>query len=286
MSEKGSFKHLLGGSLSGLLSCIILQPLDLTKTRLQQQLSKAKLTIHLNEITTISTIKQIIHQDGILGLWRGTLPTIYRNVPGSGLYFYTLHHTRTFLSSFTLDNRPILNKSTINLSGGVLARVSVGFIMMPITVIKIRYESDLFHYKSIYEAFKSIIRTEGAKGLFAGFGATAMRDAPFAGIYVYFYEHFKIIGNQRQVNPTIVNMTSGLFGGFMATLVTQPFDMIKTRIQLKPQEYKNMVYAFGKVVGREGVRSLYSGMVPRVLRKSFSSAISWTVYEEFIKRYI
>ncbi|KAJ3252476.1 hypothetical protein HK103_001545 [Boothiomyces macroporosus] len=254
-------------------------------SRLQQRLSKAKL-LSIKDITTLSTIKQIVQHDGVLGLWRGTLPTIYRNVPGSGLYFYTLHHTRTFLSSFTFDNRPILNKSTINLSGGVLARVSVGFVMMPITVIKIRYESDLFQYKSIYDAFKSIIRTEGVSGLFAGFGATAMRDAPFAGIYVYFYEHFKIIGNNEKINPTLVNMTSGLFGGFMATLITQPFDMVKTRIQLKPQEYRNMFYAFGKIVRNESFAALYSGIVPRMLRKSFSSAISWTVYEEFIKRYI
>jgi solute carrier family 25 protein 38 len=60
---------------------------------------------------------------------------------------------------------------------------------------------------------------------------------------------------------------------------------VKTRIQLKPQEYKNMVFAFNKIFKAEGSRGFFAGMAPRVIRKSLSSAISWTVYEEIIKRY-
>jgi solute carrier family 25 protein 38 len=126
---------------------------------------------------------------------------------------------------------------------------------------------------------------EGVRGLFAGFGATALRDAPFAGVYVFFYENLKPYCRQVTSEHLLINMTSGLVGGFMATLVTQPFDMIKTRLQLKPKEYKNMVYAFSKILREETAMGFFSGMIPRVLRKSFSSAISWTVYEEVIKRF-
>jgi solute carrier family 25, member 38 len=78
-------------------------------------------------------------------------------------------------------------------------------------------------------------------------------------------------------------MSSGLAGGFMATMLTQPFDMIKTRLQLKPKEYKNMLFACRKILHEESMLGFFSGMIPRVLRKSFSSAISWTVYEEVVK---
>lgn len=52
------------------------------------------------------------------------------------------------------------------------------------------------------------------RGLFVGYGATAMRDAPFAGIYVFFYENLKTIfknnDNGTVNNPTIVNMSAGI----------------------------------------------------------------------------
>ena len=62
---------------------------------------------------------------------------------------------------------------------------------MPISVIKVRYESNLYKYPSLYHSFKSTIQNEGIKGLFKGYSATILRDAPFAGIYVWSYEHSK-----------------------------------------------------------------------------------------------
>jgi solute carrier family 25 protein 38 len=180
----------------------------------------------------------------------------------------------------------IISDEFINISGGVLARVAVGFAMMPITVVKIRYESNLYQYSSIYGAFQSILKKEGIKGLFTGFGATALRDAPFAGIYLFFYENIKQILNQRyQENGVKVNILAGLIGGISATFLTQPFDLIKTKLQLKPQTYKNMAYAT-KVIYNEGkISGFFAGMGPRLFRKSLSSAISWTVYEEVIRRF-
>jgi hypothetical protein len=45
------------------------------------------------------------------------------------------------------------------------------------------------------EAFSSIIKNDGLRGLFAGYGATFIRDAPFAGIYLFFYEQCKMAAN-------------------------------------------------------------------------------------------
>lgn len=63
--------------------------------------------------------------------------------------------------------------------------------MMPITVIKVRYESSHYNYTSLISAARDIGGREGLRGFFAGFGATAIRDAPYAGLYVVFYEQGK-----------------------------------------------------------------------------------------------
>lgn len=171
--------------------------------------------------------------------------------------------------------------------------------MMPITVIKVRYESDLYAYRTLLGAGRDIVAREGPRGLFAGFGATAVRDAPYAGLYVVFYEAGKrrlgglVDGGSGGVRgggggggwaAASVNFASGVFAAAVATCVTNPFDAVKTRLQLFPARYGNMVRAGRLMVREEGVRSLFDGLALRMGRKALSSALAWTVYEELIGR--
>lgn len=170
---------------------------------------------------------------------------------------------------------------------------------MPMTVIKVRYESNLYAYKGIVGAGKDILRTEGIKGFFSGFGATAIRDAPYAGLYVLFYEQLKKrLSLLSQTVPlpgqspnsmagsksASINFGSGVIAAGLATAITNPFDAIKTRIQLQPKVYHNMFHAARKMVRVDGVKSLFDGLGLRMGRKAISSALAWTVYEELIRR--
>lgn len=143
---------LLSGATSGLVSCILLQPLDLLKTRLQQANSRtAPLGTKTQRLA--NTIQNVVAQDGIKGLWRGTWPTILRNVPGVALYFYSVTELRRQLATQPVKylsvaqssptataNTPAKPTSTGNLLAGAFARVTVGFILCPITVVKARFE--------------------------------------------------------------------------------------------------------------------------------------------------
>jgi solute carrier family 25 protein 38 len=186
-----------------------------------------------------------------------------------------------------------------NLTTGAIARASAGMVLMPMTVIKVRYESSLYAYKSIAGAAKDIVRTEGLKGFFSGFGATAVRDAPYAGLYVLFYEQLKkrlstlsnkipVAGDQIVAmtgsKSASINFGSGVLAAALATAITNPFDAIKTRIQLQPKEYGNMVHAAMKMVREDGFKSLFDGLGLRMGRKAISSALAWTLYEELIRR--
>lgn len=74
--------HLLSGATSGLASAVILQPLDLVKTRLQQGAGggdgggvggKGKGKGRLGRV-----VKGIVKDEGVGALWRGTVPTVVR----------------------------------------------------------------------------------------------------------------------------------------------------------------------------------------------------------------
>ena len=69
---------------------------------------------------------------------------------------------------------------------------------MPMSVIKVRFESNLYNYKTLAQASFDIFQREGIRGFFSGFGATALRDAPYAGIHLGLYEGIKaLIGGMR-----------------------------------------------------------------------------------------
>lgn len=171
--------------------------------------------------------------------------------------------------------------------------------MMPMTVIKVRYESNLYAYRSIAGAGRDILKTEGVKGFFSGFGATAVRDAPYAGLYVLFYEQLKRrLSLVAQKVPTTgmatspmagstsasINFASGVLAAGLATAITNPFDAIKTRIQLRPREYRNMLQCGRKMISEDGIKSLLDGLALRMGRKALSSALAWTLYEELVRR--
>lgn len=287
---------------SGICSAVLLQPADLLKTRVQQS--------HQN--TLRATIKLIASgPNPIQQFWRGTLPSTLRTGCGSAIYFSGLNALRRRVSEANIlagdrartdghsSTLPKLS-NTANLATGAVARTWAGFLMMPITILKVRYESNLYAYSSLFSASRDIFRTEGFRGFFAGFGATAVRDAPYAGLYVLFYEQSKrrlsrlattieettntsttSLSNSTSVG---INFLSGVMAAGLGTTFTNPFDAIKTRIQLMPNRYTNTIQAGKKMLREDGMRSFFDGLGIRIARKAISSALAWTVYEELIRR--
>ncbi|KAF2656557.1 putative solute carrier family 25 member 38 [Lophiostoma macrostomum CBS 122681] len=310
-SRSSSSFHFFAGLSSGVLSAVLLQPADLVKTRVQQS--------HSNTIS--ATIKAIANGPSPLRqFWRGTLPSTLRTGCGSALYFSSLNALRQKAARAQAratggrlsedgrsrdDHSSTLPKlsNTANLTTGAVARTWAGFVMMPITVLKVRYESNLYSYRSLFSACKDIVRTEGLRGFFAGFGATAVRDAPYAGLYVLFYEQSKrrlselATRIEETTTPTIetsmrlssstsagINFLSGVAAAGLGTTFTNPFDAIKTRLQLMPAKYGNMVKAAKLMLREDGTRAFFDGLGIRIARKAASSALAWTVYEELIRR--
>ncbi|KAF7543849.1 hypothetical protein G7Z17_g10415 [Cylindrodendrum hubeiense] len=295
-----SAHHFVSGLGSGVASAVILQPLDLLKTRVQQS-GNSSLAATLGELRQSSSLVQ--------ALWRGTVPSALRTGFGSALYFTSLnairqHAQRTGILGRRLQPQngssalPSLSNSA-NLVSGAVARTFAGFVLMPLTVIKVRFESSLYSYPTLLTAAADIRRANGWRGFFSGFGATALRDAPYAGMYVLFYEMLKkrlgslaapatstgnTPGKMQATLASSVNFTSAMLAGGACSVVSNPFDAVKTRIQLQPQLYRNIWHACYKMVTHEGARSLWDGLALRMSRKALSSALAWTVYEELIRR--
>ncbi|KAI0772553.1 solute carrier family 25 member 38 [Trametes elegans] len=300
-------QHLLSGALSGFASTIILQPFDLLKTRIQQpdHLNKLKhAPLHPQSTLIFRTASDIVKSKGVLGLWRGTTATLLRNVPGVALYFTGLNQFRAFLATslyfapLRAQSAPSYSTSTLpkltaqgNLLAGAVTRVAVGLVLNPFSVLKARYESSYYSYNSLPQAFLGLVRS-GPSEIFRGAVASSLRDAPYAGIFVVFYEHIKsslsnaIAVPSSTVVPipistsTAVNSLSAASAGALATLATQPFDVLKTKMQVRSEaKYRGLLSTVGAIWQLRGLPGFFDGATLRMSRKIFSSAIGWAVYE-------
>lgn len=71
---------------------------------------------------------------------------------------------------------------------------------------------------------------------------------------------------QEGRNPTLVNLTSGAAAAVCATLVTQPADVIRTRMQLVAGRGTHIgpLKTLQVVLKNDGTKGLLVGTVPRV----------------------
>lgn len=290
----------MAGSITGAMSCCIFQPLDLIKTRIQapsvvQTSSMTTMATSSNVVDTTAkkimsstfkksngipqTVYKVIQEESVFGLWRGLMPSLYRTVPGVGMYFCTLHGMKSFLGE-----EP---KFYENLLLGATARTFVGTTLLPVTVIKARYESGRFNYRNVSHGLSTVWKTEGLRGLFSGCTATIARDAPFSGMYLMFYSQEKKMAAQWLGKENLgakTHFACGISAGLLASLFTHPADVVKTQLQLYPNRYKTTQHCITMIYGENGLNGFFRGIAPRCLRRTLISAFSWTVFEEIMKQ--
>ncbi|KAG6864388.1 hypothetical protein C0991_009993 [Blastosporella zonata] len=192
-------------------------------------------------------------------------------------------HTRDARNSSVL---PTLT-STGNLLAGATTRVGVGFLLNPFSVLKAQFESNIYAYQSLSGALVSITR-QGPSELLRGFLASSLRDAPYAGLFIVFYEGIKretysLFPTTSSAHAAAIHSISAASAGAIATLATHPFDVIKTKIQVRSEErYHGLWRTIRTIWQQRGVSGYFDGASLRLSRKVLSSAIGWAVYEGYL----
>jgi solute carrier family 25 citrate transporter 1 len=84
---------------------------------------------------------------------------------------------------------------------------------------------------------------------------------------------------------TISTFGIGGVSGLITVYVTQPLDTVKTRMQSIEARrlYKNSFACGAMVLREEGIRALWAGAVPRLVRLVLSGGILFTMYEKSIE---
>jgi len=264
-------KAFLAGSFSGTCSTIIFQPLDLVKTKIQHNASPISRGM-------MSVATDVVATHKVWGLWKGLVPSVTRTVPGVGIYFSSMHMMKTHL----FNKKPGPVESILV---GAVGRSIAGVALIPVTVVKTRFESGVFKYNGVIDALWKISRQEGFKGLSSGLLPTLIRDAPFSGIYLMFYEQFKSNTPSALLSacPNSAHFMCGVGAGVMASTVTHPADVIKTKMQVCSGVRMSVMQTVLMVHASSGSMGFWRGLTPRLLRRTMMAALAWTVYENVMR---
>jgi solute carrier family 25 protein 38 len=148
-------------------------------------------------------------------------------------------------------------------------------VMSPVTLVKTRMEyggPNHIAYKNTAHALATIARTEGPSGLWRGLVPTVLTNAPFSALYYMIYSRLKLsLGDWQgssavsssgtgNWNQTAVNFVSGVCAATAATLLTQPTDVVRTRMQLglPGAAKRNVLDTLGHVL-KSGPNALLTG---------------------------
>lgn len=274
MDQRKLQNAMISGALTGSLTAILFQPLEFIKTQLQQPNNQ--------NLSLFSLTRQILKTNSFLILWNGLTPSLIRTVPGVSIYFGSIEYLK-HSSFFKAESEKIkmLNSFLIGVSSRTIADVST----FPLSLIKTRYESNLYSYSSMLDAFKKILKTEGIAGLYKGFNATLIRDTQYSGLYFMIYTKIKMIYGEIHVkeHESIEIASYALASGIVCSLVTQPFDVCRTYMQLDPKKYKSLLNTFQLIYSQKGLNGFFIGFIPRSFRRVLISVLGWTFFERFTK---
>ena len=119
-------------------------------------------------------------------------PVVIGGVPGVCLYLTTYEYIKENLSRHSKIS-PFL----VYMSSALTAETICCIIFVPVDVIKERMQvtrhvaSDSHPYTTSHQALGYILKTEGIRGIYKGYGATLASYGPFACLYFVLYEELK-----------------------------------------------------------------------------------------------
>lgn len=187
----------LSAGLSGVIEVLSTHWIDRIKTKTQE------LVLTGSSVNFSGTIKNIYSTSGITGFYTGIVPRLVGIIPMRMTYWTTM-----IKMNGLVENQNLMIKS---FAPGLIAGFAQTLLDNPIEMLK----TQLMTNNKVKKLFN--VRT-----LYKGFVATLVRNQIFAIIVA-----ISISGCENKTNK----FWAGACGGFIGSILSQPFDVIKTEIQ-------------------------------------------------------
>ncbi|KAL3813059.1 hypothetical protein ACJIZ3_014327 [Penstemon smallii] len=285
--------HIIGALLFTVQSAFI-HPTAVVKTRMQ-------VAGFGSQMTGLSIFKNIIKTDGIPGIYRGFGTSAIGSLPGRVLALTSLEVSKDMMLKYT-ENFNMPEATRVGVANAVAGMVSNLFscvYYVPLDVIcqrlMVQGLPGTISCNGPFDVLQKVRKVEGIRGLYRGFGLTAITQTPASALWWGAYgaaQHniWSLGYEDMQKKPSHLEMfavqaTAGTIAGACSSIVTTPIDTVKTRLQVI-DEYgvgRPSVIKTAKILLKEdGWRGFYRGFGPRFLNMSFYGTTMIVTYELII----
>jgi len=267
------------GSIAGATGATAVYPIDLVKTRMQNQRTGS----YIGELmyrNSFDCFKKVIRHEGVTGLYRGLVPQLMGVAPEKAI--------KLTVNDLVRDQIRDSKTGQIHIVGEVLAGGCAGASQVmftnPLEIVKIRLQvaGEIASGERISAI--NVVRDLGFFGLYKGARACLLRDIPFSAIYFPAYAHLKPkFADDTGYNSPLSLLVAGAIAGCPAASLVTPADVIKTRLQVVAREgqtsYNGLLDATRKIYAEEGFRAFWKGAVARMCRSSPQFGVTLVTYE-------
>ena len=220
MSQTPSTAATVASACSGAVAtALVVTPFDVLKTRTQARAG-------------CSSVRHIVRHEGVTALWSGLRPAILMTVPANAIYFTAYEQIRDAVAASSPQSSQDL--ASMLAAGG--AKLLASTATAPLELMRTRMQADrALLAEGMLGGAAALVRREGVRGLFRGLGPMLCRDVPFSCTYWLVYERLRrrsVAAHPEHELSTCASFASGGAAGALATLLTMPLDVVKTRRQV------------------------------------------------------
>ncbi|KAM4748719.1 mitochondrial glutamate carrier 2 [Rhinophrynus dorsalis] len=240
MTEKISLPaKLINGGIAGLVGVTCVFPIDLAKTRLQNQQGTGVYR------GMFDCLIKTVRSEGFFGMYRGAAVNLTLVTPEKAIKLAANDFFR---------NRLAQEGKELTLFREMLAGCGAGtcqvIVTSPMEMLKIQLQdagrlatqrvvagqgvaaavphpsTTALQKPSALQITKELLRTQGVSGVYKGLGATLLRDVPFSIIYFPLFANVNKLGQRtpHEKAPFYHSFIAGCFAGSVAAVAVTPLD--------------------------------------------------------------
>ncbi|CAI9718126.1 mitochondrial dicarboxylate carrier-like [Octopus vulgaris] len=250
-----------GGVASALAACCT-HPLDLLKVHLQTQQKE--------NVRTTTLLARIIKTDGILGFYNGLTASLLRQLT----YSLTRFAIYDVMKKNLVEGNQVMPFYQKVLTAGLSGAIG-GVVGTPADLVNVRMQNDIKlphdkrrNYKHAIDGLYRVVREEGPARMFNGATMASSRAVLVTIGQLACYDQIKssLLATGFFSDNLVTHFSSSIMAGTIATLLTMPLDVMKTRIMnAPPGTYKNIL-ACAIEISRNGPSGFFKGFIPAFVR--------------------